>query len=133
MYEIIKQAHDAKVLEARIVEWGRWMRVDSGCRIGTGPNLIYNLMREAGTVKSAPTPLIGDDEAELIGHAVMALKRAEPLMGEAIVNYYATRPITNLVTLAKDLKVSRTKAAELVNAGLGWLQGYFCCMWQVAA
>lgn len=125
MLEVLRSAHDLKLLEARVVEWGRWIHYDSET-IGWGNSPIYSMMRAKGSVSAPVTPLISDEEADFIGAAIMQLKRAKPLLGEAIVNYYATRARTNYQTLGRDLGVSREKASELVNLGLTWLQGYFC-------
>ena len=125
MFDILKNAHDLDLLEARLVEWGRWIRVGSGCGVGYGTSPVAALMR-ANVGGGASSPMISDDEAEFIGDAIMQLNKAHPLLADALVNYYATRDKTNYQTLGRDLNVSRIKASELIAQALTWLQGYVC-------
>lgn len=132
MLEILRSAHDLNILEARLVEWGRWIHYDSET-VGWGNSPVYTLMRAQGVVGLPRTPLISDDEAEFIGCAIMQLRKAKPLLAEAVVNYYATRAKTNYQTLGRDLNVSRVRASELIQQALNWLQGYFCAGLQQVA
>uniref|UniRef100_UPI00192E7585 hypothetical protein n=1 Tax=Marinagarivorans algicola TaxID=1513270 RepID=UPI00192E7585 len=77
MLEIIKNAEDAKLIELRIVQWGKWVRVGSRCDGARGINPIAAMMDKVNPTGSS-SPMISDDEAELIGDAVMVLARAEP-------------------------------------------------------
>lgn len=132
MLEIIKNAHCAGLLEARVIEFGRWVRSGSDCTVGNGCHPIYAMMKkvEGG---SGPAPLMADDEAELIGDAVNSLRRARPDLAVAIEYYYIVRASSNLQTLCNDLGCSRAQAGIIVKEAMHWLQGYFCGLLRRAA
>lgn len=95
--------------KARLTDWGQWVR--SGGSM-TGYSAV-NLMAPSGGCD------VPDDEALMVDRAVAALKKREPDLGKALVNYYVRR--WNYAVLGLELRVNREKARVMVMTGEAWV------------
>lgn len=98
---------DTSATECLLNEWGKWSRMSLGLNIGTpsGGNVYC----------------IDDDTALLIDGLVGYMGKASPTLKEvAILTYQKDH---NYPMLANSLKVGETKARQLHQAVIAWIDG----------
>lgn len=98
-------------------QWGLWAVKDSGvagyaCSFGVDE-------------RAANDPLISDEDALAVDHAVGVLRRRHQAQGNAVITYYVSN--CDLRGLAQKMNCSRFTAERNLKLGLSFIQGYFEC------
>lgn len=97
--------------KSRLQEWGKWVR--SG-----GENLGYSsvkLMAHTGST------VVADDQALAVDRAVASLKKREPQMGKALINYYVRG--WDYSMMGVEIGVGREKARLILRSAEAWVAG----------
>lgn len=104
--------------ESKLIEWGYWCLSGSGLPRYTSP--AFALMRD-NVGSTVPTPMITDEEAMKVDRAVARLEKRDPEIGSCIWLHFAEKRTYH--GIAKRLGIGKSKAAELVKAGVAWVDG----------
>lgn len=104
--------------EYMLEQWGYWLRSGAGIPRYTSPSLALVRDNVGSTV---PTAVITDDDAEKVDRAVARLGKRDKEMGDCVWLHYAEKRTYH--GIAKRLGIGKSKAAELVRAGVAWVDG----------
>lgn len=94
--------------EDLLEQWGVWVVQGSGVSACQAPG-------------DRPLAAISDDEALVVDGLVGRLRRRYPEAGEVVIRYYTSR--TSLMDVGRRMRVGETKARQLINAGIAWIDG----------
>lgn len=109
--------HDSKSTDWLLDQWARWSRVNPGVSLWYQSGSMFS--RLTGT--TLKSPIINDDEAMVVDHAVARLNVRDSEMAQALVVYYFSGGNTSHVARALDM--NRRKADTLVKASRAWVDG----------
>jgi len=104
--------------EYLLEQWGFWYRSGAGIPRYTSPSLA--LMRD-NVGSTVPTAMITDEQADKVDRAVARLGKRDPEMGDCVWLHFAEKRTYH--GIAKRLGIGKSKAAELVRAGVAWVDG----------
>jgi len=111
-------------------QWGIWLRVQTGVPNYISP--LYALMRDNVVEEDRPPiPMLTDDEALWVDHAVSRLYSRDKKMGTALWNYYRYDGMSYR-QLGRLMGITHMKAQELVRAGEAWVDARLCVLLEAA-
>lgn len=100
-------------------QWGLWRMSGMGVPRYVSP--AFALMRDNVEQNTAPSFSITDEAAGLVDQAVARLGIRDSQMADCIWLYYGAR--YTQARVGRYLQISETKAAQLIAAGVAWVDG----------
>lgn len=100
-------------------QWGLWRMSGMGVPRYVSP--AFALMRDNVEQNTAPSFNITDEAAGLVDQAVARLGIRDSQMADCIWLYYGAR--YTQARVGRYLHISETKAAQLIAAGVAWVDG----------
>ncbi|MCC4260796.1 antitermination protein Q [Pseudomonas aestusnigri] len=100
-------------------QWGLWRMSGMGVPRYVSP--AFALMRDNVEQNTAPSFNITDEAAGLVDQAVARLGIRDSQMADCIWLYYGAR--YTQARVGRYLQISETKAAQLIAAGVAWVDG----------
>lgn len=97
-----------RATEQLLEQWGLWVTQGSSVSACQAP-------------AQRPLAAITDDEAIVIDGLIGKLGKRYPEAGEVLLRYYTSG--ASLLEVGRRMKTGETKARQLLNAGIAWVDG----------
>lgn len=99
-------------------EWGRWAMIDNGIVKGHPRAAAFRNLMGNNTL---PTPMISDDQAEIVNQEVLAMKRHSSYLYDALTTYYLG--CRNVASLAREIGTGNRTARNILYQAESWMDG----------